>query len=50
MTKQEFIDIVNKMPDNTVIIPDMKNEYGVMSLLIFTEKTSKDFIEWYLGP
>lgn len=50
MTKQEFIDKLNELPDDIIIVPSMKNQYGVMDLMIFTEKKSKEFLEWYLGP
>ena len=46
MNKKHFIRIINSLPANAVIIPSMDNNYGVMEVKIFTEKTSKDFIQY----
>ena len=46
MNKKHFIRMINSLPANAVIIPSMDNNYGVMEVKIFTEKTSKDFIQY----
>lgn len=54
MNKKELIEYIETLPDDTTILMNrngkLEDEYKILDVIIFTEKKSKEFLEWYLVP
>lgn len=54
MNKQEFIEYLKSLPEDITILMNrdgkLEDEYNILDIIIFTEKKSKEFLEWFLAP
>lgn len=54
MDKKEFIKYIESLPDNITILINkdgsLEDKYNRLDMIVFTEKKSKEFLQWYLAP
>lgn len=54
MNKKELIEYLETLPDDITILMNrngtLEDEYKTLDVIIFTEKKSREFLEWYLAP
>lgn len=54
MNKKELIEYLETLPEDMTILMNrdgiLEDGYNILDVVIFTEKKSKEFLEWYLTP
>lgn len=54
MNKQKLIEYLKSLPDDITILSnangELEDKYKELDVIIFTEKKSKEFLNWYLMP